>query len=119
MSGQAVDSLRKVDALAGVTHRWVRQQLMEHRFLGQVLKSQDEEALAAGFLSGLQTVFAMDDYESQLVAYSYMLKRGSNDAINRSAELMAPPQEFLISASGYRAGCRAAESLFSDTARFI
>jgi len=115
-----LSALREVDALAGVTHIWVRQQLMEHRFIGLILTGQDEKALAAGFLAGLKGLLQLNDGEATLIAYSYLLMRGSSQAIDLASELVAeaegPQAEgFSVAACGYRAGWAAAEKLFGES----
>ncbi len=106
-----LSGLREVDALAGVTHKWVRQQLMEHRFLGQILTGQDEKALAAGFLAGLKTLLTLNDGEAMLIAYSYLLKRGSGQAVELADELVTGAEYLSVAESGYRTGRTAAEKL--------
>jgi len=108
--------LREVDALAGVTHKWMRQQLMEHRFLGHILTGQDENALAAGFLAGLKALLTLNDGESMLIAYSYLLKRGSGQAVDLAGELVTGVEGFSVAESGYRTGRMAAEELLCDSA---
>ncbi len=114
-SEPSLSALREVDALAGVTHIWVRQQLMEHRFIGLILTGQDEKALAAGFLAGLKGLLQLNDDESMLIAYSYMLMRGSSQAVDLADELVVKAEGLSVAACGYKAGRAAAEKLLGES----
>lgn len=107
--------IRDIDAMARAVFIWVRQQVMEQRFLGVPVTDTEQSRLAAGFLAGLQARLSLGDTESSLVAYGYALMRGERNEATRSVrQLLARDPAVSISCAGYLHGLEAARRLFAE-----
>jgi len=115
-SAEAPDQfIRDIDAMGRAVFTWVRQQVMEQRFLGVRVTDAEQCQLAAGFLAGLRARLSLGDTESTLVAYAYALMRGERHEAARSVrELMARDAAASMSCSGYLQGLQAARRLFAE-----
>jgi len=71
--------------------------------------------LAAGFLAGLQARLDLDETESVLVAYVYMLMRGErNGAAKTARDLISRQPGVSASCAGYLHGLNAARMMMIE-----
>ncbi len=109
-------ALRNADRLASAVARWVRQQSLQQRFAGVVLASQDEHAMAAGFLTGLRDALCLEDSEVVLIAYAYQLKRGGLSPVDTALLLSPRNIAAYCRSAGYRSGRQAARVIIDENA---
>ena len=111
--------IKKIDSLARAAHSWVRQQSYEQRFVGMPLTQSEECALAAGFIAGLKVRMDLEDDETTMLAYVYVLLAGDStwaaeiaDELGRELEREFDQQ--LVSEHGFKHGLQAAHRMLES-----
>ena len=106
---------RDIDAMARAAYAWVRQQTFEQRFIGLPISEAEESDLAAGFLAGLKLRMTLQDTDSMLLAYVYVLMSGRRaGALIKARSLLDRNSVAMASASGYLHGLRAAREFMNE-----
>ena len=106
--------IRDIDAMARAAYMWVRQQTLQRRFVGVPVSSAEEYDLAAGFLAGIKGRLGLEDTESTMLTYIYLLMQGEQvAAIRKVGELTNRPRQ-TVAAEGYQRGLQAARDIFNE-----
>lgn len=109
---QSAEPVRAIDLMARAVFTWVRQEVMNQRFRGDSVSSDEQCALAAGFIAGLRSRIGLGDPEAALLAYAYALMSGERTGAAALVEkLLVQEADFQFSCSGYLHGLQAARTL--------
>jgi len=108
-----------IGLMARAVFTWVRQEAMEHRFRGVSISTDEQCALAAGFIAGLRSRIGLGESEAALLAYVYALMTGERaGAAALVVKLLAQQDgDAKFSCSGYLHGLQAARTLLSEFQR--
>jgi hypothetical protein len=118
-SGSSAALVNAIDLMARAVFTWVRQEAMEHRFRGVSISTDEQCALAAGFIAGLRSRIGLGDSEAALLAYVYALMTGERaGAAALVVKLLAQQDgDAKFSCSGYLNGLQAARTLLCEFQR--
>jgi len=114
--GSSAALVNAIDLMARAVFTWVRQEAMEHRFRGVSISTDEQCALAAGFIAGLRSRIGLGESEAALLAYVYALMTGERAGAAALAGKLLAQQEgdAKLSCSGYLNGLHAARTLLHE-----
>jgi len=117
--GSSAALVNAIDLMARAVFTWVRQEAMEHRFRGVSISTDEQCALAAGFIAGLRSRIGLGDSEAALLAYVYALMTGERaGAAALVVKLLAQQDgDGKFSCSSYLNGLQAARTLLCEFQR--
>jgi len=117
--GSSAALVNAIDLMARAVFTWVRQEAMEHRFRGVSISTDEQCALAAGFIAGLRSRIGLGESEAALLAYVYALMTGERaGAAALVVKLLAQQDgDAKFSCSGYLHGLQAARTLLCEFQR--
>lgn len=117
--GSSAGLVNAVDLMARAVFTWVRQEVMERRFRGVSISTDEQCALAAGFIAGLRTRIGLGDAEAALLAYVYALMTGERAGAAALVGKLLAQKEGVgeFSCSGYLHGLQAARTLLCEFQR--
>lgn len=111
----SADNLQQLDRVARAAHSWVRQQVMERRFHGEVLCERTRYALAGGFIRGLGQFLALDEQDIMMLAYVYSLMAEEGREPMSAVWLLLQAESDATHRHRYREGLKAARDVLAES----